>query len=329
MTRAVTGQADVEALCRAGRALSLSLGSSLDRTEELVLIISELGTNLVRHAQHGEMRLGHEQTADGTHIIVSATDRGPGMSSIAEALRDGFSTSGGLGRGLGLVQRLSDRFEVTSSPDGSQFVAVQAELGHRPVRFAAAARPYPGEAVSGDAWSIQWQGASCRIAVIDGAGHGPAAAAASQVARAVLEGHPGSSPVDVLSRCHTALRGTRGAVITVALIDAARGSLTVAGVGNIESYLATGRKERHLVTQRGMLGSTMPNVRPVEIALDDDWLLALHSDGIRARFSLQEPAIGAARSLGLQELANAILEGFASPTDDALVLVAAAAPRVR
>ncbi len=189
------------------------------------------------------------------------------------------------------------------------------------IDLATAERCFPGERVSGDNWSLHSAGDRHRITVIDGAGHGASAAEAATLALLLIAEHPDWDGPEVLEHCHAALRGTRGAVMTVAVLDTRQNSLVVSGVGNVESYLWTGGKERHLVTQRGMLGSAIPKIRPTTIELSGPWTLVLHSDGVRARFSLSEPSLQRAMSEGAVELAEALLENYARKDDDALVVV--------
>lgn len=179
---------------------------------------------------------------------------------------------------------------------------------------------HPNESVNGDAWAELQSGDEHRFAVIDGAGHGPEAALAAIRARDTFLSNPDLEFKAVLARCHVALKGTRGAVMTVAAIR--RPSLlTVAGVGNVETYLWSAEGEQHLVTQRGMLGATLPRVRAVDIALEGHWALVLHSDGVRSRFSLRDEILRDAMEGGAQPLARSILEHYSRATDDATVVV--------
>jgi serine phosphatase RsbU (regulator of sigma subunit) len=188
-----------------------------------------------------------------------------------------------------------------------------------PITVAVAARPYPGETVSGDAWQIDWHGSVCRIALVDGLGHGPQAAATAQAAVAALAAEPALNPVEAVHRCHDALEGTRGAALLVASIDVARGQFVVAGAGNVEARLCQDGEAKHLMTDRGIVGSTLPKVRPVELTLAPDWLLLIYTDGIKRRFEAQSLIEAAPGGDGL---AQAILTGWARATDDATVLVA-------
>ena len=189
----------------------------------------------------------------------------------------------------------------------------------RPVAIAVAARPYPGETVSGDAWRADWDGDACRIAVVDGLGHGPQAAAAAQAATADLAAHPGRDPAAAIQGCHEALKETRGAALLVARIDAGNGRLTFAGVGNVEAQLWQDGRTQHLVSDRGIVGSVLPRVRPVEVALEPNWLLLVYTDGVRNRFDLGA-LVGTAPDA--DGCAEALLAGWGRPTDDATVLVA-------
>jgi serine phosphatase RsbU (regulator of sigma subunit) len=188
-----------------------------------------------------------------------------------------------------------------------------------PVAVAVAARPYPGETVSGDAWQVNWHGSVCRIALVDGLGHGPQAATAASAAVAALAAEPALSPVDAVHCCHDALAETRGAALLVASIDVSRGQLIVAGAGNVEARLYQDGGAKQLMTDRGIVGSVLPRLRPVEMALAPEWLLLIHTDGIKRRFDAQSQFEA---TPGGDGLAQAILKEWARATDDATVLVA-------
>jgi serine phosphatase RsbU (regulator of sigma subunit) len=197
-----------------------------------------------------------------------------------------------------------------------------------PVEVAAATRPYPGESANGDAWATAWPPGACRIAVVDGLGHGPAAAAAAAAATAALAAQPELGPVEALQLCHGALAKSRGAAIAIARIDPADQRLTYAGVGNVEARLWSGGEARRLIAYRGVIGVVLPRtIRAFEHPLDDDWLLLLHTDGVSSRFALDGPREAAARAPA--ELAAAVLAGWGRPTDDATVVVARTAKRER
>ncbi len=189
------------------------------------------------------------------------------------------------------------------------------------VAIAVASRPYPGEEANGDAHAVQRHGDVWRIALIDGLGHGPDAAAAARAACDALALHPELPVADALAVCHRALHGTRGAAITVVSLDLAAGAAVFAGVGNVDVRLRQrGRDERYL-PQRGIVGGAIPTVRPLALPLrDPDWLLVLHTDGVSDRFALARD--GESPDAALQPLADALLEEWGRATDDATVLIA-------
>ena len=188
---------------------------------------------------------------------------------------------------------------------------------------AGASRPYPGETTNGDAWTVDWHAGACRIAVIDGLGHGPDAAAAAGLAVAALAARPDLLPVEALRACHAALRGSRGAAISVAHVDVARGRVVYAGVGNVEARLWVPGGWQRLIAYRGVVGMTFPNVRAFELGLDGAWRLLLHSDGVSAR--CDPDALDSETARAPQPLADAILRQWGRATDDAIVVVAAPA----
>jgi len=189
-----------------------------------------------------------------------------------------------------------------------------------PILIAAATRPYPGERANGDAWRVDWHGSACRIAVIDGVGHGPEAAAAAALAVDALAAHPALGPEESLRLCHGALVGSRGAAISIAHLDPVAGQLSFAGIGNVDAILRTLDGERHLVTYPGIIGVVSRTVRRFDLSLGERWLLLMHTDGVRSRLRI-DALIGEGHAT-LDALAEAILAGGARPTDDATVVVA-------
>jgi serine/threonine protein phosphatase PrpC len=185
---------------------------------------------------------------------------------------------------------------------------------------AAATRPYPGETANGDAWTVQWHDGVCRIAVIDGLGHGPQAAAAAQRAVETLVAQPHLGPAVALQTCHRALAGSRGAAMAVVAVEPGAARLTFAGVGNVEAQLWDGETPQRPVSYRGIVGSALPTIREFQLALAPDGLLLLHTDGISARFDASRLPEFAHRQP--QTLADAILARAARPTDDATIVVA-------
>ena len=90
------------------------IGFSATDATLIATAISELARNIVTYAQHGEVMMRSEETTQTKGIVIIARDSGPGIRNIHDVLRDGYSTSGGLGLGLPGVRRLMDEFAIDS-----------------------------------------------------------------------------------------------------------------------------------------------------------------------------------------------------------------------
>jgi serine/threonine-protein kinase RsbT len=109
----ITSDQDVIAARQKGRALAVKLQFSPGDSTLIATAISELARNIVSYARNGEIRL-LAQNSGKPGIVIVASDNGPGIEDIRQAMRDGFSSSGSLGLGLPGVRRLMDEFEIAS-----------------------------------------------------------------------------------------------------------------------------------------------------------------------------------------------------------------------
>jgi serine/threonine protein phosphatase PrpC len=180
----------------------------------------------------------------------------------------------------------------------------------------------PGQVESGDLSLVKRLGTRMLVAVVDGLGHGEEAAAAAHAAVAMLDRYARESLPELVKRSHAVLNGTRGAVLSLALLDPDAESLTWLGIGNVEAVLLRAdpkaRPQRaFLVPVAGYLGSDLPvsQARIVPFCPGDTLILA--SDGIKSGFADALPLTATP-----QALADHILARHAKGTDDALVLVA-------
>lgn len=122
---AISSDRDIVLARQKGRALAVELGfSSVDATL-IATAISELARNIVSYAQSGKIVLRRIRGSSRVGIVIIASDNGPGISDVPQALRDGFSTSGSLGLGLPGVRRLMDDFGITSQPGQGTTVTVK------------------------------------------------------------------------------------------------------------------------------------------------------------------------------------------------------------
>jgi len=147
---------------RAAAQLGQRAGLSPERIAEVELAVTEAAVNLTRHATDGALLLRLLRTAAGSTLELLAIDQGPGIADPAMARRDGYSSAGTLGVGLGVVQRMADTFDVHSLM-GRGTVLV-ARFRERPgpafaePSVAGLTRPLSGESVCGDAWAVRTVG---------------------------------------------------------------------------------------------------------------------------------------------------------------------------
>ena len=122
---AIKSDQDIVLARQRGRALATELGFSAVDATFIATAVSELARNILVYARKGEITLRAVHGSNRKGVQVVASDDGPGIPDIRQALRDGFSTSGSLGLGLPGVRRLMDEFEITSQPGQGTTVAVK------------------------------------------------------------------------------------------------------------------------------------------------------------------------------------------------------------
>ena len=193
------------------------------------------------------------------------------------------------------------------------------------IHWGVAARPFPGQTVSGDLHVVRPFPDGVLVAVIDGLGHGYSAAAAAKTVSDALEGHAHEPPMSLIERCHEESKKTRGVVMSIASFNAPNGTMRWIGVGNVEGLLLrsgtngykTRKSDKGLITRGGVVGYQIPTLRETEISVNRGDTLILATDGISGEFmehlTLSDPP---------QKIADRILEQHGKATDDALVLVA-------
>lgn len=122
---AINSDQDIVSARQKGRALAIELGFFTGDATLIATSISELARNIVSYARRGVITLKIVHASIRQGISIMASDRGPGIRDIRQAMRDGFSTSGSLGLGLPGVRRLMDEFEITSAPGRGTIVTVK------------------------------------------------------------------------------------------------------------------------------------------------------------------------------------------------------------
>jgi anti-sigma regulatory factor (Ser/Thr protein kinase) len=257
----------------------------------LAIVITEMATNLVKHAQDGSIIISKVGSNSAQAVRVLSLDKGPGISNLSAALEDGHSTAGSMGNGLGAIRRLSHNFDIFSNPSGTAIVSEFWEAGKQPKddtpwRSATLTLPYPGENVIGDGWLAR-RFANCAIfMVVDGLGHGPFAAEAARAAGRVVSTTTEATPAAILQDCHDALRSTRGAAIGCTVLDFDKGLLHFAGVGNIGGSIVAPGSSRSVTSYNGILGHQIHKLQQFSYPWTQDNILVMHSDGLNTRWHL-------------------------------------------
>jgi serine/threonine-protein kinase RsbT len=107
------------------RKMAAALGFGLVDQTRLATVASELARNVVKYAGRGRLIAQPITDASGRKgLRLVFEDTGPGIADLAAAMRDGFSTGGGLGQGLPGSQRLVHEFDIASSPERGTCVTV-------------------------------------------------------------------------------------------------------------------------------------------------------------------------------------------------------------
>lgn len=296
------------------------------RRGEAGIIVTEAARNILLHGRGGEIVLS-AWNGDCKVLDVLALDKGPGMKNPAECMRDGYSTAGTSGTGLGAIARMASLLEVQTQDQSG--TALLARLGEgsalsRYFEVGAISIPVAGEQECGDSWAVHHGPGRSVFMVADGLGHGVAAAEASQEAVRIFHESVHLGPQEMLARIHDALKKTRGAAVAITEISTATGAIRYSGVGNISAAVISGDKTRSMVSHNGTLGHTEGRVQEFQYPWPERALLVMHSDGLSARWNLDRyPGLAAKHP---QLIAGVLYRDFRRERDDATVLVAREVP---
>jgi anti-sigma regulatory factor (Ser/Thr protein kinase) len=324
---------DVGAIRRHVRAWAVRSGASELQCARAELAATELGTNVLRHAgARGYMLVQPLVGVERRGLELVAVDHGPGLRDVsglwrtmldqdAAPLAPAPERGQGLGCGLGAVRRSACEFDLHSTTRGTVVLArflFERETRAPVLRCGAVSVPIQGEEVCGDGCGVVARGESFAALVVDGLGHGPAAAIAAQAALAVLHEATDLDPVRYLLGAHAALRGTRGAALSVCRIDPAEGRLSFAGLGNVEGRVHTSSRSFGMSPRPGTAGMnvSVPRIHVQELPWEPGAMLVLHSDGVR-----HQAELGALRARDPSIIAAVLQRDWSRGRDDATVLV--------
>ena len=277
------------AACRnAALALTSRLQFPVTRTDQLTLAVTEAASNLHTHASQGSMLLRIARGDGKPGIEMVTIDAGPGLRDVGAALRDGHSTSGTLGIGLGAIRRLADFCDLYSVPGrGTALVARFWPVPHQgAVPYAGLNRPITGETECGDVFGVAETAAGVTGVLCDGLGHGPLAASAAREAVAEVLADPPAEPAALLERAHRRISHTRGGAVGVVQVTGQ--AVRFAGLGNVAAVILADATRRSMVSVPGIAGHQARTIRQFEYTAPSGAAVVLHSDGLSARW---DPAV--------------------------------------
>ncbi len=306
---------------------------------EIDIVVQEIGTNAATYATNNSWLHYTKPLGRAPGLELFYWDTGPGIYNIDRAVRDGVSTSGSLGAGLGAINRLMHQFDLYSTvrtteklslaaarrtTHGTALLARKWVAGAKPDALSMShlgvwSRPHPGEDTNGDAYFIQAAGPRTLFAVIDGLGHGRGAKEASDTALDSLSDWAGEPLKDVFEAVHAALRATRGAVMGACVIDRASEEMHYAGVGNISARVFNAPERVTPIAANGTLGARMGRVRVWTQKWSEDAMLVMTSDGLSESWDIRSyPGLIERHP---QILAGVLMRDYGRTSDDATALV--------
>jgi anti-sigma regulatory factor (Ser/Thr protein kinase) len=306
--------------CRAAAmALAGRLEFPADRSDQLVLAVTEAASNLHKHARQGSMLLRITRVGAKPGIEMVTIDAGPGLHDTGAAMRDGHSTSGTLGVGLGTISRLADFCDLYSVPGHGTVLVARFWPEPRADRDSCAGlvRPIGGETECGDVFAVVESDGTLTGVLCDGLGHGPLAAiAAHEAVNAVLDG-PAGDPAAAVARAHSRMSHTRGGALAVVQVTGR--TVTFCGLGNVAAVILADGARKSMLSIPGIAGHQARTIRQFEYDAPPGAAIILHSDGLSSRWSPEDlPGLSGRDPL---VAAAGLLAEAGTRRDDASVLV--------
>ncbi len=307
---------------RAASELARRLGFEEHRCGEVAVATSELATNAYRHAIAGTALLRIRRQGDAAAVETVFVDSGPGIADLEAVSRDGHSSRGTLGVGIGAAMRLASSYECYSMPGkGTVTAATFWDAGtSAPAQTVhGLTRSMNGENRCGDAWAYDTDGKITRILLADGLGHGELAAIASTAAVYAFRATASRSAAAIMQTINTALRGTRGAAAAVIVIEKSTLSTTFCGIGNVSVWLDGIDGRKGLGSVPGIAGAYAKQPRELTLELNPHTTIVMHSDGLTSKWNLSDyPGLRGRDSL---LVAATLLRDAGIHHDDASVVV--------
>lgn len=127
-TKKISNPADIITISSNALNIAKKIGFSETAAYSISIAVSELASNIQKYAKNGYIHINIIKEKNRNGLEVVATDNGPGIKNIPDAMRDNYSTSDGLGIGLPGVKRLMDDFEIKSEPNNGTYITTRKWL---------------------------------------------------------------------------------------------------------------------------------------------------------------------------------------------------------
>lgn len=280
--------------------LAESFALSAAEVGKVNIIVSELLSNLAKHATQGGELLVKAIGKPIKGIEIICLDSGPGMREPERMLEDGVSTYGSAGEGLGAIRRQSDIFDLYSLPQVGTVIVSQVFKSktkatgiNTQIEIGSILVPKPKEVDCGDGFAVIKKEHAVFLLAMDGLGHGAYAHEAAQQAVETFCKQPESDPASALRAIHDNIKRTRGAVGFAAFIDIRNNTISYCGIGNIAGklfspQLVSGNATyKNVISYNGILGHNVPgSFSNHSLEWGRNNLLIVHSDGLKSRWEL-------------------------------------------
>jgi anti-sigma regulatory factor (Ser/Thr protein kinase) len=292
----ITDASDVGRLRRAVVDMAKTEGLSDESCGKLAIISNEISTNILKHSKaKGDVIIRKINTENAMAFEMIGIDKGVGIKNINNAIKDGYSTAGSSGSGLGAIKRLSDDFDIFSNLNNG--TAILSRVYHNKSLIniekenlnnsGVISIQKPGQEICGDDWCIEKYKDKILILIVDGLGHGYGAYKASHQAVSFFRNNINLNIEDLIFKLDEDLIGTRGAVLSIASIDLKNNNMHYVGVGNISAKIISGSKHQSLISFDGMVGGNLLNVKKFSYDLPENSILVMNTDGLRQNITLE------------------------------------------
>jgi anti-sigma regulatory factor (Ser/Thr protein kinase) len=309
---------------RVAARMAQEIGFDATGAGNVAIVVTEIATNILKHGGGGQILLATPESAR-PEIEIVGLDGGRGLKDLEACLRDGYSTSGSPGTGLGAIRRLSSSFDIYTAPDRGTAVLARLwsdahDRSPSPrLTVGVASAAVKGELVSGDGWAVEADERRTILLVVDGLGHGPIANTAASEAIRLFRANAKHSPGAVVQALHDGLRSTRGAAVAVTEILPDAGLVRFSGIGNIgATIVGPDSVRRHLVSHTGTVGHTVRKLDEFTYPWPKRAVLIEHTDGLGTHWDLDHYPGLAHRSPSL--ISAVLYRDFTRKRDDVVVL---------